>query len=103
MPGLTLGQRTFGLPHWDNFFCGQKWLQEAGVVVASATPVIAPQGFGHPLRLETKFAGELGKAKFLGLGKGLAVGSVRARVKAVVKTEEEMEGGMGSQPASGAI
>ncbi len=55
MPRLAFGQGGFGLANRDSLFFGQKWFQEAGFVVASAAPVIAPQGFGHGFRVELEF------------------------------------------------
>jgi len=91
MPSLTLGQGGSGLSQRDNLFFRQKWLQETGFVVASAAPVIAPQGFGHGFRVEMEFGGEKFKEEFHQVHQGDAVGAVRARVQPVAEAQKRME------------
>src|ERR1035441_10689115 len=91
MPRLTLGQGGLGLSQWDYFFFGQKWLQETWLVVASAAPVIAPQGFGHRLRVKPEFDGEKFKEQFHQPRQGDAVGAVRSCVQPVAEAEKGME------------
>lgn len=88
MPRLTLGQGGFGFSKRDGFFFGQKWLQETGLVMASGTPVIAPQGFGHQLRVESQLGDEKFKEQFHQPDQRDAVGAVRARVQPVAEAEE---------------
>ena len=88
MPRLTLGQVGSGLSQRDNLLLGQKCFQETGFVVASAATVIAPQDFGHGLRVEMEFGGEKFKEEFHQPCQGDAVGAVRARVQPVAEAEE---------------
>ena len=70
--------------------------------MAPAAFVIAPQSFGHELRVELQFDGEKFKEQFHESQQGDAVGAFNARVQPVAPAQKGMErrGGAGILPAN---
>ena len=95
VPGLTFGQGGFGSAQRDyRFLLGNKSLQETGFVMSPTVPVIAPQRFGHRLRVELEFAGEKFKEQLHQPHERDAVGAARARVQPFAEAEKTVEGGI---------